>query len=194
MRPQLLVRILLVLAIGAALGVAASWAALRNGLAFDLVEAGPWVAAPRLASRARDPYAAAALARSGETPLDLAEALAFVARADASGAKLDGACVYRVKGPAPQARFWTLTLTDQQGRLIENDARRYGFTSTEIVREETGGFEIAVSATARAGAWLPAPPDRRFALTLRLYDSPVAAAAATLQADALPQILREQCR
>ncbi|MBK9083391.1 MAG: DUF1214 domain-containing protein [Rhizobiales bacterium] len=193
MRPQLLVRILLVLAIGAGLGFATSWAALRNGVAFDLVAAGPWVAAPRLASRARDPYAAAALARAGETPFDLAEGLVFVARADASGAKLDGACVYRVKGPTPPARFWTLTLTDQQGRLVENEARRYGFTSTEIVREETGGFEIVVAPTARAGAWLPAPADRRFALTLRLYDTPSAAAAATLQADALPQLLREQC-
>ena len=43
-------------------------------------------------------------------------------------------CVYRVVGKAPQARYWTITAQTPNGQLIENPARRYGFTSAEIVR------------------------------------------------------------
>ena len=61
----------------------------------------------------------------------------------------------RITGTTPQARFWTLTLYDPQGRLIGNSIDRQGFTSQEVVRRADGSFDIAVAPRTRAGNWLP---------------------------------------
>lgn len=193
MRLAIVLKLVATLVLGGALGLAATWAAVWRGVAFGAVEAGPWLVLPKTGARDRDPYAAAVLARSGEIPLDLAEGLVFVARTDSDGAPLAGGCVYRVRGPAPPARFWTLTLVDAAGFLIDNPAQRHGFTSTEILRAEDGGFEIVVAPAARAGVWLPAPRGGAFGLVLRLYDTPVAATASALGADGVPSIRREAC-
>ena len=194
MRLANLLKLLATLIVGGALGLAATWASVARGVAFGAVSVGPWVAFPRTGARERDPYAAAALARSGEIPLDLAEGLAFHARLDSDGAPLSGGCVYRLKGPAPPARFWTITAHDAQGFLLDNAAGRHGFTSTEILRAEDGGFEIVIAPAARAGVWLPGPSAGAFVLALRLYDTPVAATASGLTAANAPSIRREGCR
>ena len=197
MRPGLplarIVALFVALALGAALGLSSAWLALRGGLAFGAARAGPWVAHPHAGGAARDPYAAAALARSGETPFDVAEGVAFLARADSAGALLDGACDYRVSGAMPSARFWTLTASDAAGRLVANAAGRFGFTSTELVRAETGAFEIVLSPQARPGMWLPTTGVGALALTLRLYDSSAAASAASLKAGDLPRLEKLAC-
>lgn len=188
-----LLKLIATLIVGGALGLATTWASVWRGVAFGAVSVGPWIAYPRAGARERDPYAAAALARSGEIPLDLAEGLAFHARIDSDGAPLIGGCVYRLKGPAPPARFWTLAAVDAQGFLIDNPAGRHGFTSTEILRAEDGGFEIVIAPRARAGVWLPGPAQGEFMLVMRLYDTPVAATAGGLTAANVPSIRREAC-
>ena len=74
---------------------------------------------------------------------------------DDDGKTLDGRCDVRISGTTPQARFWTLTLYDPQGKLVGNSLERHGFTSQEIVRNADGSFDIAVAPRARAGNWLP---------------------------------------
>ena len=44
-----------------------------------------------------------------------------------------------------------------------------------------------------AGNWLPVGRARRFALVLRLYDSPLSATAGGIEKAAAPQIVRESC-
>jgi hypothetical protein len=188
-----LLKLLATLLVGGALGLAATWASVARGVSFGAVSVGPWVAFPRTGARDRDPYAAAALARSGEIPLDLAEGLAFHAHVDSDGAPLAGGCVYRLEGPAPPARFWTITALDARGFLLDNPAGRHGFTSTEMLRAEDGGFEIVIAPSARAGVWLPGPRSGAFTLALRLYDTPVAAVAGGLTAAGVPSIRREGC-
>lgn len=186
-------RALSVLVLGTVFGLGATWAAVWQGLGFGAVKAGPWTAWPRAGQREADPYARAALSRTGELPLDLTEGLTFFARMDSSGADLSARCVYRVSGATPPARYWTLTATDGDGALLPNPAKRYGFTSSEILRDETGAFAIRLSPTARAGDWLPMPQTRNPMLVLRLYDTPAAAAASALDASALPSIVKEAC-
>ncbi|MBL8589238.1 MAG: DUF1214 domain-containing protein [Methylobacteriaceae bacterium] len=193
MRLGVLIKVLLTLALGAALGLGATWAAVWHGAAFGGVVAGPWRAWPRAGARDRDPYAAAVLARTGEIPLDLAEGLVFYAETDSDDRALTAACVYRLRGPTPPARFWTLTATGADGHLIENPAGRYGFTSSEVLRDESGAFEIVLSSRARPGVWLPAPAGETFRLVLRLYDTPVAASAGALGPADMPAVIRESC-
>ena len=69
----------------------------------------------------------------------------------------DGRCDYLISGITPQARYWTVTLYDPDGRLVANAIDRQDFTSQEIVRQADGRFEITISrARARATGCRPA--------------------------------------
>jgi hypothetical protein len=179
---------------GAALGLGATAVSVTRGFGFDRVKAGPWRAMPQVPASGGDPYARAAVARSGVAPLGSAEGLGFTASVDSAGDKLTAGCDYRISGAMPSARFWTLTVTDTKGRLVasEGPARRAGFTSSEILRDAKGAFEIRLAQEARPGNWLPLAPGN-FMLALRLYDSPHSLSAGVLAASEMPQILRERC-
>lgn len=158
---------------GVALGLFATLLSLDSGYGFDPLRAGPWTAWPKVGGADIDPYARAVVSRSGEAPLGRDQGLAFVARADSSGAPLDADCEYRIVDPLPAARFWTLALATAEGRLIANPAERYGYSSVDVLRREGGAFEIAVAREARAGNWLSPGSARGFIVVLRLYDTPL---------------------
>ena len=176
-----------------ALGVWATWAMLANGSPFDVVRIGAWSVATKAGAIDADPYTRASLERSGEIPLALGEGLQLVARVDDAGRRLDPRCVYRVGPRAPAARYWTLGVVDAKGFPIENPAGRYVLRSSEILRDANGRFSIWVSAIAHAGNWLPVGAPGRFALALRLYDSPMSATAGGIEKAAAPEITRENC-
>jgi hypothetical protein len=181
-------------AAGLALGLAASGAILSGGSPpFGVVSIGPWRVAAKAGSPDADPYTRAELERSGQIPLALGEGLQLVARVDSDGRALDRGCVYRVGPHTPAARYWTLSLVDRDGLPVENAAGRYGFRSSEILREDDGGFSIFVSALAHAGNWLPIGHVKDFALVLRLYDTPLAASAGGIDKTSAPTIVREGC-
>ena len=180
------------IACGLSLGLLATWAALNTGYGFGAVVAGPWTAWPQTGVPEIDPYARAAVARRGEAPLARELGIIFVARTDSSGEPLDGRCDYHISSPAPPARFWTLTLFDRKGAPLANDAHRYAYTSTEILRGEGGGFGIEVARSARPGNWLSPGNARSFEIALHLYDTSVDAAA-KLDRSALPSIVRQGC-
>ncbi len=180
-------------AIGVALGLWASRAILADGGPFGVVAIGPWRVAAKAGSLEADPYTRAGLERSGEIPLALGEGLQLVARIDDARRPLDGRCSYRVGSRAPAARYWTLSVVDREGFPVENATGRYGFRSSEILRDADGGFSIFVSASAHAGNWLPIGAPGPFALVLRLYDSPLSATAGGIEKSAAPSIAREGC-
>jgi len=113
--------------------------------------------------------------------------------ADDKKKPLDGRCDVVVSGVTPAARFWTLTLYDQKGRLVANSLQRYGFTSQEIIRGADGAFEIRVASRSRAGNWLPTGGIERYALMLRLYDTPVGVATRTQRDAPMPSIAIVGC-
>ncbi|MBV9244924.1 MAG: DUF1214 domain-containing protein [Methylobacteriaceae bacterium] len=188
-----LIKLALTLAVGAALGLGATVLATRDGFGFGAVRAGPWIAWPHIGSSNVDPYARAALSRTGQIPLGLAEGLTFLARTDDAGNPLFGNCTYRIGDPMPPGRYWTLTANTPAGFLIDNPAKHYGFTSQEIVRSADGKFEIVVGRSARPGNWLPMGDVAQFTLVLRIYDTPLSATAATLDRNAMPAITRDAC-
>ncbi len=98
-----------------------------------------------------------------------------------------------VAGVTPPARFWTLTLYDRKGHLVANSLQRYGFTSQEIVRQSDGSFEIRIASRSRAGNWLPTGGIERYALMLRLYDTPVGVATRTQRDAPMPSITTVGC-
>jgi hypothetical protein len=185
---RLLLGSVFALAVAALVGLGATWLALSRGTAFGPVTIGAWTAWPKSGTREVDPYARAAIARSGELPLGSGDGVAFTARTDDDGRPLDGRCDVRIGGTTPQARFWTLTLYDPEGRLIGNAVERYGFTSQEIVRYGDGSFEIVVAPRTRAGNWLPTSGVETYMLVLRLYDTPVGVATRAAREAPMPAI------
>jgi hypothetical protein len=189
-----LLKLIVTLISGAALGLGTAYLAMHGGKGFGAVRVGVWVTWPLLGSDAADPYARAIVSRTGEIPLALAEGLTFTARTDETGEPLVATCTYRLSGAMPAARTWTLSLADPGGYLVDNPAHRYGFTSQEIVRAADGSVQIVVSRSARAGNWLPIGNVPQFLLLLRLYDTPLSATAATLDKSTMLSIKRDACR
>jgi hypothetical protein len=190
---QLLLGLLLALITAAAIGLGSTWAVLSRGLAFGSLSIGAWTAWPKSGTRDIDPYARATIARTGELPVGAGDGVAFLARVDDGGRTLDGRCDVVVTGTTPQARYWTITLYDPQGRLVANSLNRHGFTSQEIVRRSDGSFDIVVAPRARPGNWLPTGGIDSYLLLLRLYDSPVGVATRAAREAPMPAIAIKSC-
>ena len=190
---RLLLGSIIAFTVAALIGLGATWLALTRGTAFGAIPIGAWTAWPRTGTQDIDPYARASIARSGELPVGSGDGVAFLARADENGKALDGRCDVTVTGVTPQARFWTLTLYDPDGRLVANALERHGFTSQEIVRRADGSFEIAVAPRVRPGNWLPTGGIERYVLMLRLYDTPVGVATRAAREAPMPAVTVRGC-
>ncbi|NWP84886.1 DUF1214 domain-containing protein, partial [Escherichia coli] len=83
---------------------------------------------------------------------------------------------------------------DPKGHLVANTLQRYGFTSQEVIRGADGQFEVRVASRARAGNWLPTGGIERYALMLRLYDTPVGVATRTQRDAPMPKIATVGCK
>ena len=180
--------------VAAVAGLGATWLALSQEVTFGAVTIGAWTAHPRTGTTDIDPYARALIARTGRLPVGSGDGVAFLARTDDEGRKLDGRCEVHISGITPPARFWTLTLYDPEGRLVSNLANRFGFTSQEIVRRADGSFEIIVSPRVHPGNWLPTAGTERYVLALRLYDTPVGASTRPGREAPMPAITRGECQ
>jgi len=189
-----LLKFLVIGLLGSLLGLAVTYYSLVRGASFDEVQAGAWTRWPKNGSMEIDPYARAMLARSGQLPLGTAEGLSFFAWKDSAGDALRAQCDYVVSGPVPPTRYWTLSLYSPSGSLVDNPAKRFDFTSAEILRAGDGSFQIAVSRNARPGNWLPVGNVPRFTLVLRLYDTLFDFGTAKVEASALPKIVRGHCQ
>jgi hypothetical protein len=186
-------KFLIIVLAGTVLGFAITYRVLQKGPIFGVVSAGPWTTAPKSGSLDVDPYSEAIEARSAELPLGSAEGLTFIARTDSNGAPLRPHCDYDVLGSVPSTRYWTLTLVSPHGFLIDNSAKRFGFTSAELVRAADGTFDIAIARQARPGNWLPLGRAQPFMLMLRLYDTLLDFGTSKVDASAMPKIVMGDC-
>ncbi len=181
------------LTIAALIGLGATWFALNEGIAYGGITVGAWTAWPKNGTPGIDPYARAMVARSGELPIGSGDGITFYARADDAARPFDGRCDVVLTGTTPQARFWTLTLYNPEGKLVANSVERHGFTSQEIIRSATGIFEITIGPRARPGNWLPTGGIERYVLALRLYDTSVGLATRSGGEIPMPSISQKDC-
>ena len=190
---RLLIGFLFAFAVAAVFGLGLTQFALTRGTAFGAITIGAWTAWPKTGTSDIDPYARAAIARTGELPIGSGDGVAFFASSDDAGRSLDGRCMVTITGTTPAARFWTITLYDLDGRLVPNAADRYGFTSQEIARRADGSFEIVLAPHARPGNWLPTGGVDRYVVVLRLYDTPVGVATRTAKDAPMPAVTAAGC-
>jgi hypothetical protein len=191
---RLLLGTLFALVVAAGVGLSATYFALTRGAAFGALTIGSWTAWPKTGTTDADPYARASVARSGQLPIALGDGLAFLAKTDDKGRKLDGRCEVIISGATPAARFWTLTLYNPAGELVPNSINRYDFTSQEIIRRADGSFEIVVAPRASPGNWLPTGGVERYILALRFYDTAVGVATKEGREIPMPSVMTRSCR
>ncbi|HLH95978.1 MAG TPA: DUF1214 domain-containing protein [Xanthobacteraceae bacterium] len=190
---RLLLGLLFCFAAAALIGLGTTWLALKDGVAYGGIAVGAWTAWPKNGTPGIDPYARAMVARSGELPIGSGDGIMFYARTDDAERPLDGRCDVVLAGTTPQARFWTLTLYDPEGKLVANSVQRNGFTSQEIIRNADGTFSITIGPRARPGNWLPTGGIERYVLVLRLYDTPVGLATRSGPDTPMPTISQKAC-
>ncbi len=185
--------VIVALIVGTLSGLGLSYLASARSNGFGAVTVGAWSVWPRSGTADADPYARAAFSRAGELPLERSDGLLFEAASTDNGAALDGRCETRIEGRLPQARYWTLTVYDARGRLIDNPAERYTFNSTEIVWRQDGSFLVTAAPRARAGNWLPTGGRDRIVLVVRLYDAPIGIASRTGEPLEMPRVTQTEC-
>ncbi len=178
---------------GLALGLVATALTLDRELDPGRQMVGAWSREASVDSAASDPYRRALLAETGQMPLVLNEGVLFQAQRDDSGFRLLRTCTYRLAGPMSKARLWTLTAIDEDERVIDNPAHRFGFTSSNVVRDLSGNFALVLGPEAQPGNWLPTPGRGPMTLDLRLYDTPLSDREGGTAAVVMPSIERQSC-
>jgi hypothetical protein len=184
-------KILAMLVIGTALGLAATWATVVRGGWGGAVSDGPWKTSLDTGSSAANMYQRASVAVHGLLALNRSETVYYTANTDSDGAALSGACRYELTGRDPPTRWWSITAYGADDYLIPNAAGRYSASMHSVARRANGTFAIVVSKDAAAANWIPVT-DGRFSLTLRLYN-PDARVAADPAHVALPAIRKLHC-
>lgn len=117
----------------------------------------------------------AAVAMIGLGALPPAEASYPNTGVDSNGLPLDGSNKYTLHFPKdktpPVNAFWSLTMYDESGFLIENPIDRYAIGDRDaLTYNEDGSLDIHIQKEKpeNSANWLPAP-DGKFAVTMRLY-------------------------
>ena len=162
------------------LGLASVLWALRGPLAgIGEVRSGAWVGSSLTGSPQADAHTRARVAAEGLLALGRSETMYYVARQDDRGRPLRSRCRYRVEGPAPAARWWSLTAYGADYYLFDAPQGRYSLNAQGLALDGAGRFALATGEQATPGLpWLPTPGDQALVLTLRLYNP-----EAALQAD-----------
>lgn len=184
-------KILAVLVVGTALGLAATWITVWRGAVSGAVADGPWRTNLAAGSPQSDPYTRAFVAVHGLLALGRGETIYYTAEYDDAGDRLDGKCLYVVAGRNPDARWWSITAYGPDDYLIPNPANRYSMSDSTVLRKKDGSFEIDVGGTEGGANWIPAGT-AGFSLTLRLYN-PGPVAAIDPEHTPLPSIRKVSC-
>lgn len=154
----------LVLAVG---GGAASLAyMLDDTIGAGAVKFGPWTAFRSIGSADADPYSRARISREGLLALGEGEGLAFIADRDSSGQKLRFECAYRIVGPLPAARFWTMYAETE----AETPQVSGAIQSRAVLRQADNSVVVAVGKRAAPGNWLRVSGDGFMRVVVTLYD------------------------
>lgn len=178
---------------GVAVGLGGAWALTGGGLGDGAIRNGLWTTSLGYGTKATDPLTRAMVARSGLLALPAKETVYWMARSDAAGAPLDGNCRYSLSGKPLDARWWSVTVYDDMGYLVDNPARIWSVNGANVALDDTGEWRVTISPQKpEDAAWLPGIKGQPFQLTLRMYNPGPAFRADPAKA-ALPRLVKEGC-
>jgi hypothetical protein len=176
-------------------GLGSSWYMIERGTGLTTVKQGPWTAWTAAGRADADPYTRAHFMRRGMLPVSAALATGFEAVTDSDGHRLHSSCEYVVEGDEPPARFWSLSVFDENGQLIPNAAERYSYSSATLLRSPGGRLSITLARSARPGNWLPTGGAGRISLMLTVEELRAPSQAEPSPAPWRPPVVRRlACR
>ena len=190
----MIANMLMFVAIAVVGGLGSSWYMIERGSRLTTHAFGPWIVWHSAGRADADPYTRAHYMRRGMLPVSTAIAVTFEAIADSQGQRLHSSCEYALEGAEPPAKFWSISVFDEHGRLIPNPADRFSYNSATALRGPGGSFSIALARVARAGNWLPTGGAGRLSLVLIVEELQDSAAAGGTQNWQPPEIKRVTCR
>lgn len=175
-------------------GLTTSWYMVSAGSNLTTRSIGPWVTWTAEGRADADPYTRAHFARSGTLNLSTELAGTYVAGHDSDGMRLHSSCEYSIKGQEIDARWWSITVFDDNGRLIPNPAARYAFTSDTVAVGPDNTFTVTLARDARPGNWLPTGGGGRLTLVLAVVEGATSIVDGEAADITLPSIKRVACR
>lgn len=193
MKRGFVIRTVLCLVVGTAVGAGGAVLTVRSGAVTTGAPIGAWTTANDYGSAEAGARTRAVVALRGLLALPAREARYYNAAVDDDGAKLDARCRYRITGGALPARWWSLTLYDSQGYLVPNAPRIYAINSTRLPEAEQANWTIVAAPDLQPGHWLPTGGTGNFELTLRAY-LPAGEGRTDFSRAELPRIVREACK
>lgn len=178
-------------------GFGSAYYMIDTGSSLTTVSAGPWTMWTTAARADADPYTRAHYARLGALPLSTDVAETWLARSDDAGSALHSSCDYEVTLRPPQTSWWSLAVFDRDGRLIQNAAERYVFTSDTAAIAPDGRFVGLLSRSAGGGNWLPTSGAGNLSVVYTVIDMSVATGTGEIAEDPesrVPSITAKGCR
>ncbi len=157
------------------------------------VEIDHWVADWAIGAKGATPYMRAYVARYGLLALPKTEAVYFVRKLDDEGKLLKSSCNYAVRGQAQNAKWWSITLYDNTGYLVENTQKAYSVDQTGL---GDGDWSVEVSAvpTGSSQNWLSSQNAGAFELMLRVYKPDKILLDKPLKNFKPPSVVRQSCK
>lgn len=187
---RLLLKLLAVLVAGTTLGLLATWLAVFR-FPPGQISNGPWKTTPGIATAQTDAYRRAFTAVHGLFAMNRNEAIYYTASTDSDGRALIGRCRYKIEGPAPDTRWWSITAYGPDDYLIANPSGRYSVTKQQVAPDARGNIVVLVGERLDTGNAI-AVGAGRFSLSLRLYNPGPEFLVNPANA-ALPALLRMSC-
>lgn len=178
--------------LGIAAGTGYAIYSVRAGALGSNETIGQWTTGKDFGTERASAYTRAVVALYGLLALPASEARYYTATVDDMQQPLDARCRYRITGGALPARWWSLTLYDPAGYLVENPIGVYSIGSMGLPDAEKGKWSIVAAPAVQPGHWLPTGGTGNFVLTLRAY-LPADGGKGNFTRAQLPHIEREAC-
>lgn len=131
-----------------------------------------WVADWAIGTSGTTAYMRTYVARRGLLALPKSEAVYFIRTVDDEGQPLTENCIYQVSGGPQQARWWSLTLYDDNDFLPANDDGAYSVDQTKMGPKTWSAYIQPTAPNAVSEdkpIWLSSRNAGKFDLMLRLY-------------------------
>jgi hypothetical protein len=89
---------------------------------------------------------------------------------DSEGNELDPKADYVITGKKLDAKYWSITVYDENGFLIKNPINKYSYNLEDVkYQADSTSYKINLSATEKTENWLPINNVKKTSLIIRLY-------------------------
>lgn len=189
---RLILATVVVVLAGGIIGSGSAWWIAGQERWLGGAEVGGWRTNTLIGATEAGPYVRAVTARIGLMALNRDEAIYYFRDRDGQGRRLRAACRYRLVVPPLRARWWSLTIYDQDDYLARNDDQAHAVGVWDLEEPAARGEVLIGPAPAPDSLWLSTRNAGRFSLILRLYH-PEAGLVEAPESLAAPKIDRLDC-